>query len=145
MLSYLRSPDLLAEAALASLFDAPNVPLAGLIIQQYFDLGANSVDNKTLEFLCLQYAPSFVFEFTTQNSSIRKPPLPKLRWLQAPTWKPWKHQERINSQPMLRLLHLSLSKVYLQPLQLSGLQPFHLQLFHPPPIFLCCSRKRKSI
>ena len=34
---------------------------------------------------------------------------------------------------MLRLLHLFLSKVYLQPLQLSSLQPFHLQLFHHRP------------
>jgi len=64
MLSYLRPPDSLVEAALTSLFNVPNVPLAGLILQQYFDLGANSLDNKTLEFLRLQHAPSFVIEFT---------------------------------------------------------------------------------
>ncbi|KDR84219.1 hypothetical protein GALMADRAFT_133569 [Galerina marginata CBS 339.88] len=49
------------------MFATPSVPLAGLILQQYFELGENSVNNQTLEFLRLQYAPTFVFEFTAQQ------------------------------------------------------------------------------
>lgn len=84
MLSYLQPPDLLVEAALTSLFNVPNVPLAGLIIQQYFHLGANSVDNKTLELLRLQYAPSFVFQFTTDEFLSQGTALKKIKATAGP-------------------------------------------------------------
>ena len=65
-LAYLRPPNELIQQALTTLFTVPNVPLAGLILQQYYRLGNDPVTNKTIEFLSLQHATSFVFEFTTE-------------------------------------------------------------------------------
>jgi hypothetical protein len=66
-LAYLQPPDELIQQALTTLFTVPNIPLAGLILQQFYRLGDNPVTNKTIEFLSLQNAPSFVFEFTTRK------------------------------------------------------------------------------
>jgi hypothetical protein len=66
-LAYLRPPNYLIQQALTMLLSVPNVPLAGLILQQYYKLGNDPVTNKTIEFLALQHAPSFVFEFTVTN------------------------------------------------------------------------------
>ena len=66
-LDYLRPPNELIQQALTVLFTVPNVPLAGLIIQQYFRLGNDPVTNKTIEFLCLEHTPSFVFDFTVER------------------------------------------------------------------------------
>ena len=65
-LAYLQPPNELIQQALTVLFSVPDVPLAGLILQQYFRIGNDPITNKTIEFLCLQYAPSFVFEFTAK-------------------------------------------------------------------------------
>ena len=37
-----------------------------LILQQYFRIGNDPITNKMIEFLCLQYALSFVFQFTAK-------------------------------------------------------------------------------
>jgi len=66
-LAYLQPPNELIQEALTLLFAIPNVPLAGLIIQQYFTLGNDPITNQTIEFLCLQYAPSFFFKFTAKR------------------------------------------------------------------------------
>ena len=66
-LAYLRPPNELIQQALTILFAVPNIPLAGLILQQYFRLGSDPITNKTIEFLCLEYAPSFVFDFTANR------------------------------------------------------------------------------
>jgi hypothetical protein len=63
-LAYLRPPNDLIEQALKTLFGVPNIPLAGLVLQQFYRLGNDPITNKTLEFLRLEHAPSFVFEFT---------------------------------------------------------------------------------
>jgi hypothetical protein len=63
-LVYLQPPNELIEQALTTLFSVPDVPLAGLILQQFYRLGNDPNTNKTLEFLRLQHAPSFVHEFT---------------------------------------------------------------------------------
>ena len=63
-LAYLRPPDGLIEQALTKMFNVPDIPLAGLIIQQFYQLGNDPITNKTLEFLRLRDAPSFVYEFT---------------------------------------------------------------------------------
>jgi hypothetical protein len=63
-LAYLRPPNELIQQALTTLFSVPDIPLAGLILQQFYRLGNDPVTNKTLEFLRLQHAPSFVYEFT---------------------------------------------------------------------------------
>ena len=65
-LAYLQPPNKLIQQALTILFSIPDVPLAGLILQQYFRIGNDPITNKTIEFLCLQYAPSFVFQFTAK-------------------------------------------------------------------------------
>ena len=44
------------------LFTVPDLPLAGLILQQFYRLGNNPINNKTIKFLSLQHAPSFVFQ-----------------------------------------------------------------------------------
>jgi hypothetical protein len=49
------------------LFTVPNVPLAGLILQQFYRLGNDPVTNKTIEFLALQHVSSFVFMFTVEK------------------------------------------------------------------------------
>jgi hypothetical protein len=66
-MTYLRPPDELIQQALIKLLAVPNIPLAGLILQQYYRLGDDPVTNKTIEFLSLRNATSFVFEFTTRN------------------------------------------------------------------------------
>jgi hypothetical protein len=66
-LAYLRPPNELIQQALTMLFTVPNLPLAGLIMQQYFKLGNDPITNKTIEFLCLEYAPSFVFDFVSEK------------------------------------------------------------------------------
>jgi len=71
------------------LFAIPNVPPAGLIIQQYFRLGNDPVTNQTIEFLCLQYAPSFVFEFTAKRFINQESALEQIRFKQS--------QETINT------------------------------------------------
>ena len=62
-LARLRPPNELILDALTKLFSVSNVPLAGLVLQQYYRLGNDPITNKTLEFLRLQHAPSFVYEF----------------------------------------------------------------------------------
>ena len=66
-LAYLQPPKELIKPALAKLFNVPNVPLAGLIFQQYYKLGNDPITNKTIEFLRLQYASSFVFELVAKE------------------------------------------------------------------------------
>jgi len=66
-LAYLQPPEELIEEALTRLFSTPDVPLAALILQRYFMLGNDPITDKTVEFLRLQYAPSFVFEFTEKR------------------------------------------------------------------------------
>jgi hypothetical protein len=66
-LAYLRLPNELIQQALTMLFTVPNVPLAGLILQQFYRLGNDPVTNKTIEFLILQHASSFVFTFTIKK------------------------------------------------------------------------------
>ena len=65
--AYLWLPNKLIQQALTALFTVPNVPLAGLIIQQYYRLRNNPITNKTIEFLSIQHVPSFVFEFTAKK------------------------------------------------------------------------------
>ena len=65
-LAYLRPPNELIQRALVMLFSVPDIPLAGLIIQQFYRLGSDPITNKTIEFLSLEHAPSFVFEFTAK-------------------------------------------------------------------------------
>ncbi|KIM35115.1 hypothetical protein M413DRAFT_79731 [Hebeloma cylindrosporum] len=58
-LAYLRPPEELIQEALTLLFSTPSdVPLAALILKQYFRLGDDPITNKTVEFLRLQHAPS---------------------------------------------------------------------------------------
>ena len=66
-LSYLRPPNELIQQALTTLFSVPDIPLAALILQQFYRLGNDPVTNKTVEFLRLQHAPSFVFKFITEE------------------------------------------------------------------------------
>jgi hypothetical protein len=73
-LAHLRPPEELVEEALTLLFSTPNVPLAGLVMQRYFRLG-DPITNKTVEFLRLQHAPSFVFEFTSKLFLSQEPSL----------------------------------------------------------------------
>ena len=70
-LAYLQPPNKLIQQVLTILFSILDVPLAGLILQQYFRIGKDPITNKTIEFLCLQYAPPFVFQFTAKSSSGR--------------------------------------------------------------------------
>jgi len=79
------------------LFAVPNVPLVGLIIQQYFRLGNDPVTNQTIKFLCLQYAPSFVFEFTAKRFINQEFALERIHFKQS--------QETINTD--LRALKAS--------------------------------------
>jgi hypothetical protein len=79
-LAYLRPPNKLIQQALTMLFTVPNVPLAGLILQQFYRLGNDPVTNKTIGFLTLQHASSFVFTFTVkkylrQEGSLEQTPL----------------------------------------------------------------------
>ena len=62
-LAYLRPPNELIQTALTMLLSVPDVPLAGLILQQYYRLGNDASLNKTIDFLRLQVAPSFVHDF----------------------------------------------------------------------------------
>jgi hypothetical protein len=66
-MAYLRPPNELIQQALTMLFTVPNIPLVGLVLQQFYRLGNDPVTNKTLEFLRLQHAPSFVFKFVEVN------------------------------------------------------------------------------
>ena len=66
-LANLRPPNELIQQALTILLTVPNVPLAGLVVQQYFRLGNDPITNKTIEFLCLEHAPSFVFDFMVKK------------------------------------------------------------------------------
>jgi hypothetical protein len=66
-LAYLRPPNELIQQALTTLFTVPNVPLAGLLIQQFYRLGNDPITNKTLDFLRLEHATSFIFEFTVEK------------------------------------------------------------------------------
>jgi hypothetical protein len=66
-LAYLRLPNELIQQALIMLFTIPNVPLAGLILQQFYRLRNDPVTNKTIEFLALQHMSSFVFTFTIEK------------------------------------------------------------------------------
>ena len=78
-LAYLRPPNELIQQALTMLFSTPNVPLAGLILQQYYKLGDDPITNKTIEFLSLRHAPSFVFEFTVDEFLRQKRSLDRTR------------------------------------------------------------------
>ena len=76
-LAYLQPPTDLVQEALTILFRTPNLPLAGLVTQQYFGLGSKPITNETLQFLRLEHATSFVFDFVTekftcQTSSLEK-------------------------------------------------------------------------
>ena len=51
------------QALMKLLIPVPGIPLAGLIIEQYYKLGNDPLMNKTLDFLHLQHAPSFVSQF----------------------------------------------------------------------------------
>lgn len=66
-LPYLRPPEELIEEALTHLFSTSDVPLAGLIIKEYFKLGDDNITDETLEFLRLQHASSLVFELTAKR------------------------------------------------------------------------------
>ncbi|KDR77443.1 hypothetical protein GALMADRAFT_138554 [Galerina marginata CBS 339.88] len=66
-LAYLQPPTDLVQEALTFLFRTPNLPLAGLVMQQYFSLGDNPVTNETLQFLRIEHAPSFVFNFVAEK------------------------------------------------------------------------------
>jgi hypothetical protein len=66
-LAYLQPPTDLVQEALTILFSTPNVPLAGLITQQYFGLSSNTVTKETLQFLSLEHATSFVFNFVANK------------------------------------------------------------------------------
>ena len=66
-LAYLQPPTDLVQEALTILFRTPNLPLAGLVMQQYFGLNIELVTNKTLQFLRLEHATSFVFEFVARK------------------------------------------------------------------------------
>jgi hypothetical protein len=78
-LDYLRPPTDLVQKALTILFRTPNLPLAGLVTQQYFGLGSKPITNETLQFLRLEHATSFVFDFVAskfvaQTKALRKLP-----------------------------------------------------------------------
>lgn len=92
-LAYLRPPTDLVQDALALLFSVPSLPLAGLVMQKYFQLGDNPITNDTLDFLRVEHAPSFVFEFTAKL------------FIQQQTWI--KQAEAVSSQE-LKLLKTSL-------------------------------------
>jgi hypothetical protein len=62
-LAYLRPPNELIQQALTMLFNVPNVPLAGLILQQFYKLGEYPNTNKAVELLSVRDASSFVFDF----------------------------------------------------------------------------------
>ena len=62
-LAYLQPPTDLIQEALTILFRTPNLPLAGLVMQQYFGLGSKPITNKTPQFLRLEHATSFIFDF----------------------------------------------------------------------------------
>lgn len=66
-LSYLQPPEELIEEALTHLFSTSDVPLAGLIIKEYFKLGDDNITDETLEFLRLQHVSSLVFELTAKQ------------------------------------------------------------------------------
>jgi hypothetical protein len=74
------------------LFTIPNVPLAGLILQQFYRLGNNPVTNKTIEFLALQHVSSFVFTFTVEKYLQQEVSLEQ-------TWLGWT-QENIDADLM---------------------------------------------
>jgi hypothetical protein len=62
-LAYLQPPTELVQEALTILFTTPDLPLAGLVMQQYYGLGNKPITNETLQFLRLEQATSVVFKF----------------------------------------------------------------------------------
>jgi hypothetical protein len=77
-LDYLQPSKELIKEALICLFSTPNIPLAGLIIQRYYRLGNDPITNQTMDFLQLQHASSFVFEFTAQRFLNQEPSLQQI-------------------------------------------------------------------
>lgn len=76
-LNHLRPPTDLVQEALTILFTTPTVPLAGLVIQQYYGLGDKNITKETLQFMQLECATSSVFEyvatkFINQTTSLEK-------------------------------------------------------------------------
>src|SRR5271168_1326293 len=74
-LAHLQPPDNLVKEALIQLFSDANLPLPSLIIQKYFRLGDNPIMNKTVQLLRLQYAPSLIFELTTNKFLAQESPI----------------------------------------------------------------------
>jgi hypothetical protein len=64
-LSFLKPPNALIQDALSHLFNNPssNIPLAGLIINRYYNMGSDPVTNDTVKFLKFKEAPSFVLDY----------------------------------------------------------------------------------
>jgi hypothetical protein len=71
-LAHLQPPDELVKEALTQLFSNPNLPLPGLICKKYFRLGNNPITNNTIQFLRLEYAPSLVFDITSEKFLAQK-------------------------------------------------------------------------
>jgi hypothetical protein len=67
-LSFLKPPNSLIQEALSHLFNNPSstIPLAGLIINRYYNMGSDPVTNETVKLLKFKEAPSFVLESTTR-------------------------------------------------------------------------------
>ena len=63
LLAYLQPPNDLVQEDLTILFSTWSLPLAGLVMQQYFGLGNKPITNETLQILRLEHATSFVFKF----------------------------------------------------------------------------------
>jgi len=74
-LAHLQPPDNLVKEALIQLFSNSNLPLPSLIIQKYFRLGDNPITNKMVQLLRLQYAPSLIFELTTNKFLAQESPI----------------------------------------------------------------------
>jgi hypothetical protein len=66
-LTFLKPPNDLIQDALSLLFHNPSskIPLAGVIIQRYYNLGSDPITNETVKLLKFREAPSFVLEYTT--------------------------------------------------------------------------------
>ncbi|KAF8180869.1 hypothetical protein BJ912DRAFT_929191 [Pholiota molesta] len=64
----LRPPNDLIQSAMTKLFNNPstNIPLASLVIRNYYNLGSNPVTNETVNLLKYKEAPSFVLHYTTK-------------------------------------------------------------------------------
>ena len=77
-LAYLQLPTDLVQEALTILFRTPSLPLADLVMQQYFGLGSKPVTNETLQF-GLNYLETPPFTKTTRGFQIT---IQKPRFLQ---------------------------------------------------------------